>query len=263
MNSAKSRAEFREEARNKIWCSGEGFSIPNDLLWAFAPDSVDVKSVIETLKMFRKRRRESGKTDEPDVGVLRAGLIVLQCWCERQRMSVKSVAHLPPLPSTSDLLLAKQLGVSIYASEGNFSSAEAPYLRDRLWEACAEFGWKDPKLTDVEKVRTPQEALDFIAEVEEWIEHQLSPQGQHTKPKGGADKLGGQSDTPKKSQKKSKLRKLNRHGKACADEFKAYVKRGDRQTIQYVVREYVADHKEQSETSLLRMLSDNSDQWKT
>lgn len=76
------------------------------------------------------------------------------------------------------------------------------------------------------------------------------------------DKRDGQSDTPKKSQKKFKRRQLNAHGTACVQEFKAYKRRGDLQSMLYVVREYVAEHKELSESSLYKMLTDNSDQWK-
>lgn len=72
----------------------------------------------------------------------------------------------------------------------------------------------------------------------------------------------GQSDTSKKSQKKPKRRQLNDHGKKCIKEFKAYKRRGDRQTMRYVVKEYAAEHPKVKESSLYKMLSDNSDQWK-
>lgn len=77
-----------------------------------------------------------------------------------------------------------------------------------------------------------------------------------------ADKLGGQIDKPKDSRKKTKRRTLDRHGKACIADFKGYQRRGDAQSMRYVVKEYVAEHNELSESSLYKMLSDNSDQWK-
>lgn len=72
----------------------------------------------------------------------------------------------------------------------------------------------------------------------------------------------GQTDTPKKSGKISKRRMLDGHGRACVKEFKDYLKRGDRQSMQYVVDEYVAEHPEVRKNSLYRSLTDNSDQWK-
>jgi hypothetical protein len=80
--------------------------------------------------------------------------------------------------------------------------------------------------------------------------------------RGGTDERDGHSDTPKKFEKKSKRRQLNGHGTACIKEFKAYKRRGDPQTMLYVVKEYVAEHPEVSEAALYRSLTDNSDQWK-
>ncbi len=78
----------------------------------------------------------------------------------------------------------------------------------------------------------------------------------------GKVKRNGQSDTAKKSTRKTKRRELDSHGWACIDEFKGARKRRDPQKMSEIVREYVAEHHDESESSLLKALYDNSDQWK-
>lgn len=77
----------------------------------------------------------------------------------------------------------------------------------------------------------------------------------------GEDNFVGQSDTPKKSQKKSKRRLLDCHARACIKEFKQYVKLGERQSMLNIVKEYAASHEGVSESGTYKRLTDNRDQW--
>ena len=51
-----------------------------------------------------------------------------------------------------------------------------------------------------------------------------------------ADKSNGQSDTPKKTERKSKRRLPDKHAKACIKEFKEYRKIGDPQSMRDIVK---------------------------
>ena len=79
--------------------------------------------------------------------------------------------------------------------------------------------------------------------------------------RSGTDKPTSRSDTPKKPQKKSKPRMLNAECKACIKEFKEYLKSGEPQSMQNIVRDYAAGHDGVSAESLYRRLNDNSVHW--
>jgi len=62
--------------------------------------------------------------------------------------------------------------------------------------------------------------------------------------------------------KKKKPRMLNKGARECIRKFKEYQRNGDPQDMKYVVREYVSEHPEESESGLYRRLTDNSQYWK-
>jgi hypothetical protein len=68
-----------------------------------------------------------------------------------------------------------------------------------------------------------------------------------------------QPDTPKKPEKKP--RRMNTAAVACAKEYRTRARTPDKLTLEQVVTSYVEKHGG-SVKSILRVLSDNPDQWK-
>lgn len=70
------------------------------------------------------------------------------------------------------------------------------------------------------------------------------------------------SVSPDKQKKARKRRRLNKHANQCIDRYRAYIRGGEPQTMNFVVKEYVSENKDVSESGTLRILNDNSDHWK-
>jgi hypothetical protein len=74
----------------------------------------------------------------------------------------------------------------------------------------------------------------------------------------------GQTDTKTDTEKKTgKKRPMTKAAADCAGIYKRRRRNGDKTAMKYVVEEYVEQHPDESASSILRILTDNSNAWKT
>lgn len=195
------REQFRSEAHERIHHVG-GVNWPDDFLAAYANDAVDIAAMSKTYReRYEKLSWRGVDAGKADAEVRNAALTVIQCWCEYKREVTASMADFPTGPTGIEIKSGRTEPTEHFC----FNASQSD-LYEMVRVCCERFKWRLPRLTNSDELRTHQDALNFIMDVDDWIESQRNP----TKPNDLEERVASLENAkgvPKEPTKVEKIRK--------------------------------------------------------